>query len=97
MNNNALRRVIVSSGVVSTIAGHAGVSVYNDGVGSSAGFDWIQGVVVDPLGEFALVVSWFARPECKGAERRHDVPPCVPVASTTYMRNQSLCAILQSS
>jgi hypothetical protein len=46
VENDTIRE-ITSEGVVSTIAGLAGKSGTNDGVGTDARFDWPQGVTVD--------------------------------------------------
>lgn len=40
-------RMITSSGQVTTLAGHAGISGTNDGIGSAARFDYPEGIAVD--------------------------------------------------
>ena len=52
-----VRRIEVISGLVTTIAGKAGVAGSSNGVGEVARFAWAQGVAIDPLGTFAIVVS----------------------------------------
>ena len=47
--NNTIRR-ITSSGVVTTLAGSAGLSGSADGTGAAARFNWPQGVAVDRAG-----------------------------------------------
>ena len=57
MNDHVVRRVTVSSGEVSTLAGKAGVSGYADGVGTIAELNGPTGIAVDSAGTFALIVS----------------------------------------
>ena len=45
--NNTIRKVVISTGEVSTFAGTAGISGSSDGIGSSAGFDNPNGITTD--------------------------------------------------
>ncbi|HTZ52986.1 MAG TPA: carboxypeptidase regulatory-like domain-containing protein [Spirochaetia bacterium] len=45
--NNTLRKVVISSGAVTTIAGSAGSPGSADGVGSAARFSWPEGLATD--------------------------------------------------
>jgi arabinan endo-1,5-alpha-L-arabinosidase len=49
-NNDTIRKIILSNGVVSTVAGQAGVSGSADGAGSQAQFFFTSGVAVDAAG-----------------------------------------------
>ena len=60
--NSAVRRVNLTTGAVTTLAGKAGNVGTADGVGSSARFTYPVSVGIAPSGTFALVVS--------GRERR---------------------------
>lgn len=53
---SAVRRVSVSSGVVTLVAGQPGVAGYVDGVGTSSKFDGPYGIALASSGSFALVV-----------------------------------------
>jgi len=55
--NNLVRRLVISSGSVTTLAGSAGTSGSTDGVGALATFTSPRGISVDAYGSFALVVS----------------------------------------
>ena len=54
--NQVIRHIILSSGVVSTLAGQAGSSGSTDGVGSNALFNGPAGLAMDAAGTFAVVV-----------------------------------------
>lgn len=57
-NNNAIRRVGISAGDVSTFAGSpSGVLGLSDGVGTGAKFNGPRGIAMDAANTFALVVS----------------------------------------
>ena len=56
-NNQCVRRVVVSSGAVTTIAGTAGFNGYADGPGTAAMFAWPQDVAMDAAGTVAFIVS----------------------------------------
>ena len=47
-NNNTIRKVVIASGEVTTLAGTAGVSGINDGTGSQALFNHPFGITIDP-------------------------------------------------
>lgn len=55
--NHVVRRVSISSGLVTTLAGTAGISGSLNAVGAAARFNAPVGVAVDAAGTFALVVS----------------------------------------
>ena len=55
--NHLIRNVVISSRVVTTIAGTLGVSGSADGVGTASSFNYPWGVAVNPLGTIALIVS----------------------------------------
>jgi hypothetical protein len=59
--NHLIRRVIMSSGAVTTLAGVAGITGSTDGVGLAAMFNVPMGVALDAPGSVAIVVSvyWF--------------------------------------
>jgi hypothetical protein len=46
-NNQTVREVVISTGVVSTVAGQAGSAGYSDGIGSTARFNSPRGIAVD--------------------------------------------------
>jgi len=54
--NQALRRVVVSSGVVSTVAGTPGVSGFVDGPATAAAFHRPLGVALSAAGDVAIIV-----------------------------------------
>ena len=60
--NHRIRRVDVSTGATTTLAGST--KGYSDGVGTSAQFSNPYGVAIDPSGAFALVAVR-ARPSCR--------------------------------
>jgi hypothetical protein len=49
-NNNAIRKVVTASGVVTTVAGRAGIAGSTDGANSQALFHFPCGVAVDGMG-----------------------------------------------
>ena len=55
--NHLIRRMIISSGAVSTLAGQAGVSRSANGIGTNAIFYQPKGVAVNAAENFVLVVS----------------------------------------
>ena len=56
-NNEVIRRIAISTGVVTTLAGTPGVYGFQDGVGTAASFFISTGVAMDAAGSIALVVS----------------------------------------
>ena len=56
-NNNLIRRIDLSSGTVTTLAGTAGTTGHADGFGTTATFNKPSGIAMDAAGSFALVVS----------------------------------------
>ena len=54
--NFIVRHIIMSSGVVSTLAGLAGSVGSTDGVATNARFYHPMGIIMDPAGTFAVVV-----------------------------------------
>ena len=55
--NNLIRCIIVSTGVVSTLAGQMAVAGFNNGVGTTATFNLPMGIALDAAGTFAVIVS----------------------------------------
>jgi MYXO-CTERM domain-containing protein len=49
-NNNAIRKIVIPSGAVTTVAGQAGTAGSTDGANSQAQFHFPSGVAVDPTG-----------------------------------------------
>ena len=47
LRNNAIRKIVISTGVVTTVAGGTGVMGSTDGTGSAARFFWPTGVATD--------------------------------------------------
>lgn len=45
-----VRRITIATGLVTTIAGNGSTAASTDGVGSSAAFQGIQGIIIDPTG-----------------------------------------------
>jgi hypothetical protein len=56
-NNNVIRYLVLSTGVVTTIAGKLGGTVIKDGIGTSAEFSYLNTVSLSSSGTFALIVS----------------------------------------
>ena len=54
--NHVIRHIVLSSGVVSTLAGQAGVGGYFDDVGTNAQLYRPIGIALDAAGTFALIV-----------------------------------------
>ena len=55
--NHDIRRLVVSSRLVSTIAGTVGTYGHMNGIGDAASFFYPAGIAMDALGTFAVVVS----------------------------------------
>ena len=55
--NHIIRLIILSSGLVSTLAGTSGVSGSSNGIGTTASLYYPSGVAMDANGTVALVVS----------------------------------------
>ena len=55
-NSHLIRLLVVSSGVVSTLAGQAGSTGSTNGIGTNAMFRFPRGIVLDAAGTFAVVV-----------------------------------------
>jgi alpha-N-arabinofuranosidase len=53
-NNSTIRKIVLSTGAVSTIAGEAGTSGSTDGAGTSARFFYPSGVAVDRAGNLCV-------------------------------------------
>jgi sugar lactone lactonase YvrE len=49
-NNNTIRKLVIASGAVTTVAGQAGVAGSADGVGTAASFNGPSGIAVDSTG-----------------------------------------------
>ena len=64
-NNHLIRFLVLSSGVVSTLAGQAGSTGITNGIGTNARFKFPYGIALDAAGTFAVVV----RGEGRGALR----------------------------
>ena len=64
-NNHLIRLLVLSSGVVSTLAGQAGSFGSTNGIGTNARFWNPHGIALDAAGTFAVVV----RGEWRGALR----------------------------
>jgi hypothetical protein len=56
-NNFLIRRIFLSSGMVSTLAGQAGSAGATDGVATNARLNFPRGIALDATGTFAVVVS----------------------------------------
>lgn len=56
-NNRTIRKVVLATGTVSTIAGSAGMSGSNDGTGSAARFDAVRGIAFDGAGNLYVADS----------------------------------------
>lgn len=50
-NNNTIRKVVIASGAVTTLAGQAGIIGSADGTGTAASFSGPSGIVVDATGD----------------------------------------------
>ena len=55
-HNHMLRRIRLSTAVVTTVAGTAGVSGSTDGIGTAASFNFPSGITMDAAGTMVLVV-----------------------------------------
>lgn len=77
--NNVIRRVILATGVVTTIAGLAGSTGALDGVGSISRFNLPVGIGMDAAGTIALIVSGRgSRGMTKAWPFFFEVPPSAP-------------------
>ena len=56
-SNHLIRYIILSSSVVSTLAGQAGITGSTNGVGTHVIFCYPRGIALDAAGTFAVVVS----------------------------------------
>ena len=56
-SNHLIRRIVLSSGLVSTLAGTSGISGSANEVGTAASFFSALGVAIDAAGTVALIVS----------------------------------------
>ena len=54
--NSLIRLLVLSSGVVSTLAGQAGSPGSTNGIGTNARFNNPYGIALDAAGTFAVVV-----------------------------------------
>ena len=54
--NHLIRLLVLSSGVVSTLAGQVGSTGSTNGIGTNARFNWPLGIALDAAGTFAVVV-----------------------------------------
>ena len=54
--NHLIRLLVLSSGVVSTLAGQAGSTGSTNGIGTNARFNFPRGIALDAAGTFAVVV-----------------------------------------
>ena len=54
--NDIIRLLVLSSGVVSTLAGQAGSTGFTNGIGTNARFSNPNGIALDAAGTFAVVV-----------------------------------------
>ena len=64
--NHLLRRLVLSSGVVSTLAGQAGSAGSANGIGTNARFTNPFGIALDAAGTFAVVVRTEGRGYSRG-------------------------------
>ena len=56
LNNHLIRLLVLSSGVVSTLAGRAGSIGSTNGIGTNAMFNYPRGIALDAAGTVAVVV-----------------------------------------
>ena len=73
--NSLIRSISLSSGVVSTLAGRAGVSGFADGVGSSARFNRPFRIRLDAAGKTAVIVRAGRRAVEHVGCSSHDIDP----------------------
>ena len=59
--NHLIRLLVLSSGVVSTLAGQAGSIGSTNGIGTTARFNYPYGIALDAAGTFAVVVRTAGR------------------------------------
>lgn len=64
-NNNAIRLLRLSNGVVSTLIGMSEQSGFSDGAGTVALLSWPVGVAMNAAGTIAVVVSQVDGTLCK--------------------------------
>ena len=55
--NHIIRRIVLSSSLVSTLAGASGATGSMNGIGTAASFHTPYGITIDAAGTVALVVS----------------------------------------
>jgi hypothetical protein len=55
--SSTIRKIVVSSQRVTSIAGQAGVIGFADGIGTNAIFDFPSGVAMNSEGTYAIIVS----------------------------------------
>ena len=78
-SNDRIRRVVIATGVVTTLAG-SGSAGFDNGAGDSATFWSPAGVAIDPSGEFALVTV--RRPPPYTPASRHPADGSTPALHT---------------
>lgn len=89
--NYLIRTVVISSRLVSTLAGAAGLSGTADGIGTSALFNRPVGVALDAAGTFVLVVR-FDRSGLRCLPRdARQTPLCRPTGLTTFSGASRSC------
>lgn len=74
VNGHAVRKVVISSGLVTTFAGVVGVAGHADGVGTTATFSGPYGVALNAAGTVALVVRHSLRLAGLGGPVKHVSP-----------------------
>lgn len=50
--NNTIRKIVISTGIVTTLAGTAGITGSEDGTGTTASFNWPDGITTDGINLF---------------------------------------------
>ena len=69
-NNHLIRLLVLSSGVVSTLAGQAASSGSANGIGTNARFNIPIGIALNAAGTFAVVVRGEGRGALREGTRR---------------------------